>query len=400
MGGTAPERETTPSRLDGEAPSDTMARLCAAVSGDDVPRLSGGPDGAALIELARAHRVHLVLACRLGLAPSALAPIAADHSAWLATQMRTAALVDLFRTRELARVLTAMDEARLAPLVFKGAALAHTHYAESWIRPRFDTDILVAPGTQHAAVRVLEEVGYVCEPFVAGEFVMYQRPLMRVDGRGNMDCIDLHWRIANREAVAHALSYDDLVRCAEVVPVHEATMRVPVPEHALLIACLHRAAHHQDSENLLWLLDIHLLARRMTEDQWDRFAALAVRTAVTAICSRGIRLAGERFQTVVPPRVLDRLARAQGVDRREPSAVFLNPDVRRVDVLLSDLRCLGPRAGARLLWEMLFPSGRYMREAFAAGRGTRLWWAYGRRIVMGTWKWIRPGAAYTGRQDG
>jgi hypothetical protein len=287
----------------------------------------------------------------------------------------------------------ALEAAGLAPVVFKGAALAHTHYAQSWLRPRIDTDVLVAPGSQEAAVRTLEALGYTTPPFVEGEFVMYQRPLVRpVDGVGGYageDVIDLHWRIANREAVAHVLSYDDLVARAETVAALGQPMRVPAPDHALVLACLHRAAHHQDAEDLLWLFDIHLLAERLTADAWARFQAIAAANAVTAICRRGLDLSRDRFQTNVPAAVLDGLEGAGGRMGHEPSALYLNRHVRRVEVLLSDVGALGPRAGARLVWEVLFPPASYMQAAFGAGRGPKLWSAYGRRIAAGVGKWIR-----------
>ena len=43
-------------------------------------------------------------------------------------------LTDAVRVRELTRSCARCEEAGAAPLVFKGAALAHTHYAESWQR--------------------------------------------------------------------------------------------------------------------------------------------------------------------------------------------------------------------------------------------------------------------------
>ena len=40
------------------------------------------------------------------------------------------------------------------------------------------------------------------------------------------------------------------------------------PVHALLVACIHRVAHHRGTERLIWLLDIHLLASRLEEREW------------------------------------------------------------------------------------------------------------------------------------
>ena len=52
----------------------------------------------------------------------------------------------------------------------------------------------------------------------------------------------------------------------------------------------------------------------------------------------------------------------------EPSAVFLRPGLRPLDVLLDDLRMLaGWRARLTLLKEHLFPSAAYLRRTYASG---------------------------------
>jgi hypothetical protein len=381
-------------------PVETMARLCGILRGAGTA-LPVGPQGAALINLAREHRVHLVLAWRIGLTPTALEAIEGEAFAWLARQMRVEAMHDILRTRELARVLAGLVHAGLTPVVFKGAALASTDYAETWLRPRIDTDILVPPAARDVAAAALAAIGYTAPPFVSGEHVMYQRPLVRADGHGGEHVIDLHWHIANREAVAHALSHADLVEHAETVQVWGHPMQVPAPDHALLLACLHRAAHHQDAEDLLWLFDIHLLAERLTPGQWERFMALAIERAVTAVCQRGLTLAAQRFHTPLPASVLDRLTASRTTAGGEASSVFLRRNVRPIDALASDVRALGPRAGARLLWEVLFPPASYMRERWGAAAGAsagssaglRLGLAYVRRIAGGVGKWLRPGGA-------
>ena len=80
-------------------------------------------------------------------------------------------------------------------------------------------------------------------------------------------------------------------------------MRVPSPVDALLMACLHRVAHH-DFEQPFWIEDIHLLASR-----FDRGVAglrCARARSIRALCLQGLRAAGELFQTAVPLDVLTR----------------------------------------------------------------------------------------------
>ena len=56
----------------------------------------------------------------------------------LRDEERVEAIRDTLRVRELLRVVSALDATGCEPVVFKGAALALTHYEESWRRPRLD----------------------------------------------------------------------------------------------------------------------------------------------------------------------------------------------------------------------------------------------------------------------
>ena len=172
---------------------------------------------------------------------------------------------------------------------------------------------------------------------------------------------------------------------------------------ALVIACVHRAAHHGGSGELLWLLDISLLARRLSADEW-RMAVDAARTGqVAALVQRGLELASE---CVRPSGAAGRAAGpASGRAVPEPSAVFLREDLRPLDRLRADVAALGAARGARLVAEHLFPPASYMRQKYRLRSDALLPLAYARRIVGGATGWFRkqrgrvskPGPAYAGR---
>jgi hypothetical protein len=74
----------------------------------------------------------------------------------------------------------------------------------------------------------------------------------------------------------------------------------------------------------------------------------------------------------------------------EPSTMFLRPGVRKVDVLLDDMRVLpGWRSRLMLLKGHLFPDTTYMRSMYASGSPAPIPWLYIRRIVSGAAKWFR-----------
>lgn len=308
----------------------------------------------------------------------------AEEIARLTGEARVAAVDDVAQTRELVRVMSALEAAGCQPIVFKGAALAHTHYRRSWLRPRVDVDVLVTEGSQERASRRLRDLGYERPPFVSGRLVMYQEPLVRAEAGGFEHVVDLHWRVANPQAVSRVLAHQEIASRAAVIPVSGGQLRGPCPADALVLACVHRAAHHHDAQNLLWLFDIHLVATRLSRAEWHAVVSAAQAGGVTALCARGLTLAACRFGTTVPSFVTTAFAAASA----EPSAVFLRTRLTPLRRLLSDLRTLGVGAGARLLFEILVPSRAYMRAMH--GDAASLPWLYIRRVAAGAGKWLRP----------
>src|SRR5262245_35331584 len=288
-------------------------------------------------------------------------------------------LIDAVRVRELNLVLRACEDVGAMPLVFKGAALAHTHYAASWQRPRADADVLIAPARREDVFAQLQQLGYERRTFISGQLVTYQAPSWRGDHLGIEHDLDIHWRIVNTQVVSHALTHDELVErsvlaCAEGYPI-----RVPPPVDSLLLACIHRVAHHPGDEQRGWLEDIHLLASRLDASEWDDFVARAASRSIRAICLDGLTKAREKFQTAVPVGVLTSLAEANG----EVSSVFLRTGLRPLDRLVADVRALGPLAGARLLSEHLFPPAEYMQAKYGFRSRTWLPVSYATRVVSG-----------------
>jgi hypothetical protein len=271
------------------------------------------------------------------------------------------------------------------PVVFKGAALAHTHYGESWRRPRYDADVLITPERRERVFAVLAALGYTRPPFISGDLVMYQAPFERTDHLGVEHALDIHWRIANPQVVSQVLTHDELVARSVIVNVQGHPMRVPSAVDSLLLACVHRVAHHPDFEKLIWVHDIHLLATALERSEWQTFVERATRRSVRAICLEGLSRARDRFQTAVPADVLTALA----VGSEEPSEVFLRGTLRPVDRLVSDLRALRPLAAARLMREHLFPPATYMEATYGVRRRALLPAYYAMRVLSGLSKWFR-----------
>lgn len=296
-----------------------------------------------------------------------------------------AVLTDAVNVRELNNVLAAYEQAGALPVVFKGAALAHSHYAESWQRPRADADVLIALESRDRVFEILQGMGYQRLPLISGDLVMYQAPFVRVDHLGIEHALDIHWRIANPQLLSHVLTHDELVSRSVTMMVEGYRMRVPSPVDSLLVACIHRVAHHPDGEEPIWIEDIHRLAARLDVREWTAFVERATSKSVRAICLDGLQRAQECFHTAIPFEVLRALDGAGS----EASAEFLRRR-RPVDQLMMDLRALRPSAAARLMREHLFPPAEYMNAKYGVRNRALLPAYYLTRTMSGVMKWLRP----------
>lgn len=311
----------------------------------------------------------------------------------LSSIAREAAAVDAVRCEHDRQVIRALVAAGLSPLVFKGAAVGCRCYPASSLRPRIDTDLLLREDEAERAAGVLERLGLTRMPRPTGRHVTHQF-VYSGTAAGIEPNYDVHWKIADPHVFADVLTYEELAREAVPLPQLGDAARAIGDVHALIIACTHRVAHHFDSESLIRVYDIALLAGRMDPAAWERVIALATDRRVCAVCARGLTLAAATFGAPVPPWVLEALD-ATG----EPTAAYLRPELRRVDILRSDLRALGWGARARLLREHLLPSPAYVLASYGTGRRVLLPLLYVHRILRGVWAWFRPLAAAAGSPE-
>jgi len=340
-----------------------LQRLCEALARDSV----GPADD--LFDLARAHRVDALLAQRVR---------ATDR-------LRASAALDLPAERDLIEICDAAHEHGIEMLLLKGSALAYTHYPAPHLRPRGDIDMLIRRRDLDRAAHVLTRMGYERSLETDAEIWTGQRHYARTSAAGPV-LVDLHWRAANPRLCAGALAFDEVWPRSVAVPALGAHARTLSPADSLVLACLHRVAHHQDRIQLLWLWDIHLLASRMSAAEFASFASGAAGAKLGVVCARGLALARECFGTAVPDELLAELAAAKG----EPAAAFVGAAFSPFDVAFTDLAALsGWRARVSLVREHLFPSAAYMRRRYPRWPAVLLPIAYVHRIVAGAPRWLR-----------
>jgi hypothetical protein len=346
------------------------ARVCAHLRDDAA---ADTPVPPSVLLAAREEGVFLLLADRLGWEP-------------FADELRDAAVVDALRTLELRTVLAALGEGGIPSVLLKGAALAYTCYPRPELRPRADTDLLIPENARDRVASVLSRLGYRRPSEIDGDVAVGQFHFVKINAQGLEHVLDVHWRLSNVRAFADVLTYEELARAAVVVPALGAHAWAPTAVHALLVACIHRVAHHADTTHLLWLFDVHVLARSLTERDRQAFVALASAKRVRAVCARTLTLAEDAFGGL-DVAWIDSLAPVDS--REEPTAAFVGGGMRQVDILKSDLRASSWGSKVQLLREHLFPSASYMRERYPGWPAFLLPLAYARRVVTGAPRWLR-----------
>jgi hypothetical protein len=245
-----------------------------------------------MVAMARRHRIHLILA-----ADARSGELEDTGSATLLAELREAVLVDMKREQVLRGLLGRFAAAGIDALLLKGAGVAYTLYRSPHLRPRGDVDLMVARADLDRAERTLAEGGWTCLAEQDGELITTQRHYVPSGPTAFAEPLDLHWKIANPQLFREVVSFEELLSRAVPVAALGATARALSDTDALLVACVHRVAHHQDVGDLLWLWDIHLLASRLSVEERSRFATLAARASMRAVCGRSLELAAARFRT-------------------------------------------------------------------------------------------------------
>jgi hypothetical protein len=299
---------------------------------------------------------------------------------------REEALLEPFRRAAVVEVLDALGRAGVRPIVFKGTALAYTCYPEPFLRPRLDTDLLIRRGDLDRACEVVERLGFSRALQTSGEYVTHQCAFVRAEN-GVRVVLDVHWKTADPQAFADLFPFDELERTAVDIPPLGAYARTVSDAHALLVACMHRVAHHYDREYLLDACDISLLAARLGRAQWNVVVALAQSKGLCQVTARGLALAASLLDAAVPADVVERLI-ASGRD--EPTAAYLAPGLRKVDLLRADLARLGWRARLQLLREHVFPCRAFLLRSYGQTSAGLVPVLYMVRIVRGAASWFRP----------
>lgn len=223
-------------------------------------------------------------------------------------------------------------------VVFKGAHVANAYYEHPHHRPRADSDILVCEKDWERAKQSLIDLGYSEIPGVKGTLIRYQATFTRKYPNGFTNIIDLHWRVSDCQFFAKRIFFEELWDLGEPYRDLDDLIRVPRGDYAFLLASIHRAAHHRNLYDPVWIGDLvkfiekGVSLRQVTELAIKKDARGIVKAHLEEIQNNvGLSTIGSHIQA---------LKESLKHQPRDPSAILLNSDLSWYRQILFDLKSL------------------------------------------------------------
>jgi len=379
---------------------ETVRRLTspiAALLRGEVPEAvlaADAEEAAALAQACVVHGVHGVLYHQFTSMPAEWAALPQTLRERLEYQARAAMAWELAHKAELIRCLSALTDAGIEVLILKGTALAYSLYSVPSIRSRGDTDLFVRTDDVATSCDVLAELGYARDTYSQG--VGCEVNLTKQDRFGLDHVLDVHWRLSGNEVFAALFDWEEAHRMSVAVPALAVQARGLSPVHALLHACVHRAAHvhspyyvdgdpYLERNRLIWLYDIRLLSDALDTAHWRSFVDLARERGVSALCLDALHAAADLLGAAIPTEASSALAHPK---RSEISAqLLLDSAWRGAWVEFRAQRGLAARS--KYLRDLLFPNRQYMQRKYPKQPAWLLPYLYLRRVLEGVHRRLR-----------
>jgi len=292
----------------------------------------------------------------------------------------------VLHNRELAVALDALTGAGITPILFKGAALAHTVYPDPACRPMGDLDFWLTVDEMPRGQAALSAIGYVQRHKPARPIALMMQhsgEIQMIGQHPGSGLVELHWGAFAGEWLHRTAAVDDAAIRQRAVPVTVLgwPARLLETEDAVIQLAVHLAVNHQMAyPGLRGLLDVVLLARARDVD-WVEVAGRAKGWRVGTATWLVLGLAAELFGLATAAPAIDRLRPAR--PRRWALSRFVSPRsvLGRRDLTGGPLRFVyqlllvdRTRDAVRLVWRALWPEDAWLvaRYGRAAGLGMRL----------------------------
>ena len=272
-------------------------------------------------------------------------------------EYRIQCLFNMVRESEENRILDALEQQGIRPVLLKGAGISRTHYQQPELRERSDTDIFIDAADIDVTQEIFRNLGY---DIGITTYRSHQFSATSSKNESMLMSFDVHWRISNNANFAQTIDYKEALHNSVLID-KEKAMRTLSSPYALLIACLHRLGNANHNSNMLkWIYDIHLLITSMSQKELQRFILLAKQKRLTEVCLDGMRQSHSMLNTDIHESVLSNLSK-----QNTPTERFQRFKSSQLALILNDITILpGWRAKSRLIKEYIFPNAEYLLHLY------------------------------------
>jgi hypothetical protein len=215
----------------------------------------------------------------------------------------------MVRRTQLDNLLQKLEKAGIGPLVLKGAALGESIYSDVFQRPTADIDILVTKKDFEAARSVFLENGYRSKRGDRRDQMGWscdEEFLPAAGDENRQYVVEIHWTLSSHAQLLNKIEAEHLIGRSDSTNGLKHSFQVLNPVDALVFACLHLFYKHITELRLIWLYDIHLLARRIeSHGLWYEVITLSQAWQARLALKNCLQLAHEWFESPFPEEVAD-----------------------------------------------------------------------------------------------
>ncbi len=290
-----------------------------------------------------------------------------------------------FRQLEIRRVLAALAQQGVDPVLFKGIPLALTVYEQAHHRPSSDVDLLVRKVDLPKIRVIMRELGYRVTPDLIFGTLSQQVQFWRESQSGLEHLFEFHLQVNNRSLLA-PFRYEDFQIDYQYLPDLGPRVRGMTNADGLLMGLVHCVGHLPGDRRFLWHYDLVLLIQQLSSEEWKRIRERVAEHHLHGVVASELATLAREWGVELPEEVRSWVA--QHVDRRdEPSSYYLsNGRTARSDFRMGWWYLSTWRDRLWCLWQLLIPGWQYMRAQNPGRTAFGVWLGYPKRWLG----WLRP----------
>nr|WP_298925202.1 nucleotidyltransferase family protein [uncultured Erythrobacter sp.] len=305
----------------------------------------------------------------------------------LQEQARLQAVWEADHSAVIARLVAALHSASFQSTIMKGTALAYSVYSDPATRRRGDTDILIENCDRNQVRNVFNKCGF--EP--SGDQRALQEVWNCTTPSGFTHQVDLHWAISSSFAISEAIERDHPRARTKHLPRLSRVASCTGAIDAFIQICINRSGHAafgynagsdklMEGNRLIWAVDLHLLARDFSDQDWADLASIAERWGASRSVALGINFARKTLSFAVPPGIEARLKRPQ---LSNTISDYYEAGSAHLHFKQDFASAKSMKAKTALVWDHAFPGREFLEQRYPDADGWPISILYARRLLDG-----------------